>query len=757
MRALLKKPQKNPATGETKKFGTSAVYFTALSTIVGAIVFLRFGFAVGTVGLWGAFILIIIGHLVTIPTALAISELATNKRVEGGGEYFIISRSFGLNIGATLGMLLYLSQTISVAFYIVAFTEAFEFLFNYFEASLGIILPKQVVSIPAMLILSGIVLTKGANMGLKVLYIAGSLVLLALLMFFLGKPVGGVSVDLYEANATLRNTGDMFLVLAIIFPAFTGITAGVGLSGDLKNPGKSIPVGTTLATITGFILYLFICTKLASSASPDALVDNQLIMANIAIGGKILIPLGLAACTFTSALSSVMVGPRTLQALALDDSLPIRKSNKWLSQTRKRDNEPVNASIVTCLIAIVFVAFGSVDSVAQIISMFFLVTYGSLCLISFLHHFGSSPAYRPTFKSKWYISLAGFIISVWAMFQISFIYTVIAYIAIIALYIYMEHYHSDRKGFSAIFANTLFQMNRGLQIYLQNKRKRASEESTTEEEWRPSAICISRNTFKRDSALKLLNWISYKYGFGTYLHLIDGYYSKKTNEQAKAELERLLNNLDTSNQVYIDTLISPSTTSAISQSIQTPGIAGMENNMVIFEYLKSDPEADLKDIITNFRMVNAGGFDVCILGTSRKPIIYKNGIHIWVPSFDTENTNLMILLGFIIMGHPSWKKANIKIFNICYPHETEEIRKNMNELISSGRLPITETNIEIIERDENVSVKEIINKRSLDAGLTMLGFNENAFKKDDDISFFEGYDNVGNVLFVHSNGEKVIS
>ncbi len=109
---------------DVKKFGTSAVYFTALLTIVGAIVLLRFGYAVGSVGLWGTFILIAIGHLVTIPTALAISELATNKRVEGGGEYFIISRSFGLNIGATLGMLLYLSQTISVAFYIVAFTEA---------------------------------------------------------------------------------------------------------------------------------------------------------------------------------------------------------------------------------------------------------------------------------------------------------------------------------------------------------------------------------------------------------------------------------------------------------------------------------------------------------------------------------------------------------------------------------------------------------------------------------------------------------
>lgn len=402
---------------DVKKFGTSAVYFTALSTIVGAIVFLRFGYAVGSVGLWGTFILIAIGHLVTIPTALAISELATNKRVEGGGEYFIISRSFGLNIGATLGMLLYLSQTISVAFYIVAFTEAFDFLFNYLYVNFDFVLPKQVISIPAMILLSVLVLKKGANMGLKVLYIAGTLVLIALLMFFFGKPVNGAGIDYFSANVSLKNSGNMFLVLAIIFPAFTGITAGVGLSGDLKNPGKSIPIGTVAATFTGLILYLLICLKFANSALPKDLVENQLIMANIAIGGKILIPLGLAACTFTSALSSIMVGPRTLQALALDNSLPIKSTNKWLRQTRKEDNEPINASLVTCVIALVFVAFGSVDSVAQIISMFFLVTYGSLCLISFLHHFGSSPAYRPTFKSKWYISLAGFVISVWAMFH----------------------------------------------------------------------------------------------------------------------------------------------------------------------------------------------------------------------------------------------------------------------------------------------------------------------------------------------------
>ncbi|MBN1340686.1 MAG: hypothetical protein JXA03_15260, partial [Bacteroidales bacterium] len=84
-----------PSAGKNKSFGTAPVFFTAISTILGAILFLRFGFAVGTVGFAGVLGILILGHLVTIPTALAISEIATNQKVEGGGEYFIISRSFG--------------------------------------------------------------------------------------------------------------------------------------------------------------------------------------------------------------------------------------------------------------------------------------------------------------------------------------------------------------------------------------------------------------------------------------------------------------------------------------------------------------------------------------------------------------------------------------------------------------------------------------------------------------------------------------
>ncbi len=165
------------------KFGTAPVFFTAISTILGAVLFLRFGYAVGSIGFWGVVGIIILGHMVTIPTALAISELATNKRVEGGGEYFIISRSFGLNIGATIGIALFLSQAISVAFYIIAFTEAFQILFTYVFDTYGIDLPRQVISIPALIILGIVIVKKGANLGVKALYVVVAILFLLLLCF----------------------------------------------------------------------------------------------------------------------------------------------------------------------------------------------------------------------------------------------------------------------------------------------------------------------------------------------------------------------------------------------------------------------------------------------------------------------------------------------------------------------------------------------------------------------------------------------
>ena len=175
-----------PRTGHG--FGTAPVFLTTISTILGAIMFLRFGYAVGNLGLLGAFFLILLGHAVTIPTALAIAEIATNRRVEGGGEYFIISRSFGTTIGGAIGFSLYLSQAISVAFYLIAFAEAFRPVGIWLEGVTGLGFEPRIISLPATLILVGIVLYRGADLGVRALWGVAAILMLSLVLFFLDPP-----------------------------------------------------------------------------------------------------------------------------------------------------------------------------------------------------------------------------------------------------------------------------------------------------------------------------------------------------------------------------------------------------------------------------------------------------------------------------------------------------------------------------------------------------------------------------------------
>ncbi len=777
-----------------KKFGTAPVFFTAISTILGAVMFLRFGFAVGQIGLLGTFAIILIGHAVTIPTAMAIAEIATNQKVEGGGEYYIISRSFGLVVGSSIGIALYFSQAVSVAFYIIAFAEAFSSLFEYLIQAYGnqlqpwvvwLLQQKQTVSIPALFLLTGMMLYKGAELGVKALYVVVFTLFLALIAFFVGQTeysqmhtldpfasIQNLSPD--HADSTELFTTDtisspviteqqtpiptennipaalgFFTVFAIIFPAFTGMTAGVGLSGDLKNPSRSIPLGTLAGTLTGMVVYFLIAYKMAVSASPIDLANtDDLVMAKIAWQGWWLIPLGLAAATISSALGSLMVAPRTLQAIARDNILPSAGINNWLSKGKGASDEPYNATVITILIALVFVTIGQLDFVAEIISMFFMVTYGALCLISFLQHFAADPSYRPTFKSRWYISLFGAVACIVLIFFMNALYALIAIFGIGLFYFLVSYYNPEKNNLALIFQGAIFQLSRQLQVFLQKSEK----EQTVS--WRPSVICISENSFERFAAFDLLRWISQKYGFGTYLHKITGYLSRATNQEAREAKARLIKMAETSNsKIYIDTLVSPSYTSAIAQAIQLPGISGTDNNLLLFEYSKYKPSY-LENMIDNLGLVRSVDFDVVVLGSSERGYGFKKEIHIWISSSDYENANLMILLGYIIIGHNDWKDSYIKIFAI-YPEESlEEERGNLFALIKDGQLPISQNNIEFIPRKGNTEPRAVINEKSQDADLIILGFRGETIKQRG-IDVFDGYEKLGNTLFVNA-AEKVI-
>ncbi|MCF8226761.1 MAG: hypothetical protein K9J30_12860 [Bacteroidales bacterium] len=733
-----------------KGFGTAPVFFTAISTILGAILFLRFGYAVGHLGFIGVIGIILLGHMVTIPTAMAVAEIATNQKVLGGGAYYIISRSFGLNIGSSIGMALYLSQAISVAFYIIAFSEAFIPLLDYLHYNFNIpYIDKRWIGLLLMTALSVIMLTRGANMGVKALYLVVAILFSSLLMFFAGNPETRPAE--FNLAESIENNDGFFYVFTIIFPAFTGLIAGLGLSGDLRDPSRSIPRGTLWATFAGFFIYILVAYKLVISAAPEELASDPLIMERIALWGPI-IPIGLAAASLSSALGSIMVAPRTLQAIAVDRIFPNTKINSWLGRGKKETNEPVNSGLITIVIAYFFVAVGDIDFVAKIISMFFMLTYFAICAISLLEHFAADPSYRPTFRSRWYLSLIGTVTSFWLMFKMNAPYAILSIVIMILIYVLVSSQKSKEKGIENLFRGVVWQTSRQLQLFAQR-----TDKEDLDKHWRPFTICISEDTFLRRSSFDVLRWISYKYGFGTYIHYIKGFLTKKTNQESKMVLGKLLElAAGSKNRVYLDTIISPSYTSAIAQVIQLTGISGKGNNMILFEFSQNNPGA-LDDALDTYDILYSTGFDICVLSTSYRGFGYHQQIHIWITPSDYENANLMILLGYIILGHPDWKKGTIKIFSLYEGDDELHNKKDqIKELIKTGRLPISFSNIKLIPMDQDAdTVKAKISNISSEADLTIIGFQSEKIKTKGN-KVFTGYDRLGNILFVSSNKEKEI-
>ena len=720
-------------------FGTAPVFLASISTILGAIMFLRFGYAVGHTGLFGALAIIMLGHAVTVPTALAIDEIATNRRVEGGGEYFIISRSFGTTIGGAIGFSLFMSQAISVAFYMIAFAEAFQPLAPWLEATLGIGFDPRIVSLPATLALLAIVLRKGADLGVKALWVVASILGLSLAMFFAGTAPDQIRPESVSVFSDLGRPDAFMLVFAIVFPAFTGMTAGVGLSGDLAEPRRSIPLGIISATLAGMFVYVLVVVKLASSATSEALAADYLIMSRIAVWGPI-IPIGLACATLSSAIGSILVAPRTLQALGADQVVPQPHMNAFLARGIGAANEPRNATLVTSAIAIVFVLLGNVDMVARIVSMFFMVTYGALCAISFLEHFAARPSYRPSFRSKWYLSLTGAVMCLVLMLQMDILFAFGAIAFMAGLYVVIRRSRGGVDDLASIFHGVMTQLTRQLQIRLQK---------TPAEDWRPSIIMVTPRTFDRTAPVQLLEWLCNRYGFGTYFHHIEGLLVRENFDESEEVRDRLINIMaQRKGAIYMDAMISPSVTSALAQSLQMPGISGMENNTLLLEFGRHDALDVLEEVVAGLQMAAAvPRMNRLLLRHGENFFGTRKSIHVWLTWHDARNANLMILLSYILLGHRDWHGAEVRLFAAYPRHEAKERTEEIQEMISEGRLLISPKNVLVIPTEDTIDFERLVEARSTDADLVLVGFTEERLERRG-AEVFRRFPSLRDVLFV---------
>lgn len=423
---------------ENKKFGTFAgVFVPTVLTILGAIMYLRLGWVIGNAGLVGGIVIILLAHVITISTGLAVASIATNIRVGAGGAFSIIAQSLGLEVGGSVSIPLYLAQGISTALYVFAFTEG---VLSLVDTPPGWLEPLVVfVTFGVVFAIAYISAQLAARIQFVILAIVGfSLFSVFLGSFAIGNNAGIVETPVLWGEFT---DGGFWVIFSVFFPAVTGIMAGISLSGALESPRESIPKGTLSAVGVTLIIYLLLSFWLAGVATPEELIDlDKIVMADKAFWSWAVLA-GILGATFSSALGSMIAAPRVMQALGQHRILPFSKT---LAE-ETASGEPRQAMIVTGVIVVAAIVFaligGGLNAIAPLITMFFLVTYGMLNAVVLIEQMLGMVSFRPTFAIPRAVPFVGLVGCLFVMFLINPVFSLLSIVFTLGLYAYLQRQH----------------------------------------------------------------------------------------------------------------------------------------------------------------------------------------------------------------------------------------------------------------------------------------------------------------------------
>ena len=489
------KQRKSAATESAGFLGTLGGVFTPCTlTILGVIMFLRYGQVVGQSGLMYALIIVAFSKLITTVTTFSLSAISTNTKVEGGGAYFLISRSLGVEFGGAIGVIFFFAQAISVAMYVIGFSEAF-------RGTVTDAVDLWVVASAVNLVVF-ICVFIGAGWTVKVQYFILAALLVSLVSFFLG------AFQSFDPQLLSENWGsnysdgqDFFKMFALFFPAVTGIMAGANMSGDLKDPAKSIPSGTLWAILVTAIIYVAMAFMMAGTRTSAELTSSNLIVNDISMW-PILITVGVFAATISSALGSMMGAPRILQALARDN---IFQSLKFFGAGSGKNNEPRRAIVLTFVLSQICILLADLNTIAPLITMCFMITYGLINLATFYESITRNPSFRPRFKySHWITSLAGAIGCIAVMMLIDWKWAMVSMVLMAGIHNWIGRREIEAR-WGDINSGLLFERTRKNLLKLE-------EQLYHPKNWRPIILALSGATWERPQVAVFGHWLTNGHG-----------------------------------------------------------------------------------------------------------------------------------------------------------------------------------------------------------------------------------------------------
>lgn len=420
------------ASGVQQKYGTfGGVFVPTLLTILGVILFLRQGWVIGNAGLLGGWLIITLAFLIVTFTALSMSCITTNIRIKAGGAYSIISQSLGLEVGGSVGIPLYLSQSFAITMYIFGFREGWLYIFPDHYA--------LAVDMVVFALLFGIAFVS-AKLAFRIQYLILAVIIAAIASVGLSVFEGVLVQEIEwwgEFPGAPENNFEgisFWVVFAVLFPAATGIMAGANMSGELKNPKKSIPAGTISAIVISYVIYMATGYWFAKVAPVQELVSNYNVMIDYAFWPSAVLG-GLLGATFSSALASIVGAPRILQALGDHRIFPGGEKFSKLA----KNGEPRNAILLTGTIVLATLMLRDLNTIAPLITMFFLITYMMINLVVFIEQQMDMISFRPTFSIPRFVPAIGTAGCLFTMFIINSTFGLISLGLVIATYLYLTN------------------------------------------------------------------------------------------------------------------------------------------------------------------------------------------------------------------------------------------------------------------------------------------------------------------------------
>ena len=679
---------------EKKKFGTFAGVFTpSILTILGVIMYMRLGWVVGNAGLIGAIIIIIIAHVIAVTTGLSVSSVATDKKIGAGGIYYVLSRSMGIPIGGSIGIALYVGTAFSIALYLIGFAESFNAYFG-FGMSIN---DLRISGTIALIALTGLALIS-TSVALKAQFFILAAIIISLVSIFFG------TSDLAPETIPMLSTEGsvpLEVVFAIFFPAVTGFTAGIAMSGDLKDPKRSIPVGTLMAIGVGLVVYITLAIFLAYTINSEVLKTDYNVLMKIALFAPAVVA-GIWGATLSSALGGILGGPRILQAMSVDKVTP-----KIFGKGSGKNNEPVNALFMVFIIAEAGILIGELDVIARVVSMFYLTAYGFINISYFLESW-ANPDFQPTFKIKRWIGLLGFIACFAVMFKLDMIAMLGAFLVIGGLYFGLQRKEVQLQSndvWRSVWENVV---NKGL--------KKIDAHIDEDANWNPNIILFSGRSDHQSYLLELGKTVSGRTGIVTNFKLI----VDSNNDKPLRKTEQVVRDVNLKElgifgrQLKVNNIYTGITNIATSF-----GFSGVEPNTIMMGWPKG-----LENSIEYSKMTETLlhlDYNLLYLDFDRKTKFgnYQT-VDLWWRETDSKNAEMMLNIARFIIASPKWNDTSIRVLFVNNNNvDMELIHSKIAKLVEDLRVNVE---IKIINNAvEQKAFYDIIEEYSSTTDLTLVG------------------------------------